>query len=207
MNEGGIWNRLQEADVLLEELQRLRDSYDSLGGIAHIYDVGHEKDLARVRSYVDGFLFVLVSTKDMLLQEVNRQYHLGLLAHEVCEKRLVRAIGQQNSSLVAPLNNLQMLQDRNASTSDPKFGWYVRLTRYRNAATHRGVLYQWPAYSYASGAAPQSAVYLMEDPDDLAKGPYQDYDLIGFFVSVRANMETALARWAVDLGLKTALAP
>ncbi|MFA4931982.1 MAG: hypothetical protein WC625_03645 [Caldisericia bacterium] len=100
-----------------------------------------------------------------------------------------------------------MLQDRNASTSDPKYGWYVRLTRYRNAATHRGVLYQWPAYSYASGAPPQSAVYLMEDPDDLAKGLYQDYDLIGFFVSVRASMETALARWAVDLGLKTALAP
>ena len=58
--------KLQEADVLLEELQRLRDSYEPLGGIAHIYDGGHEKDLARVRSYVDGFLFVLVSTKDSI---------------------------------------------------------------------------------------------------------------------------------------------
>lgn len=186
--------KLQEADVLLEELQRLRDSNDSLGGIAPIYDPGREKDLARVRSCVDGFLFVLVSTKDMLHQEVNRQYHLGLLAHEVCEKRLVRAIGQQNSSLVAPLNNLQMLQDRNASTSDPKYGWYVRLTRYRNAAAHWCVLYQWPVYNYTSGALPQSTIYQTEKPDDPASVSYKDQDLFDFFVSAKANLEKALAR-------------
>ncbi|MHB8107471.1 MAG: hypothetical protein ACYDH4_08625 [Candidatus Cryosericum sp.] len=193
--------RLQEADVLLEELQCMRDSYEPLGGIAHIYDAGHEKDLARVRSYVDGFLFVLVSTKDMLLQEVNRQYHLGLTARQVREERLISRAERQNGTLADVLRKLWELQNKDASTSDADYGWYIRLTLYRNAAAHWCVLYESTTYSYTSGALPQSALYLMKDPDDLAKGPYQDYDLIGFFVSVRANMETALATWATDLGL------
>lgn len=140
--------KLQEADVLLEELQRLRDSYEPLGGIAHIYDGGYEKDLARVRSYVDGFLFVLVSTKDMLLQEVNRQYHLGLTADQVHEEKLIGKIERQNRSLADVLREQWKLQSRHASTSDADYGWYTRLTRYRNAAAHRCVLYEWPVYSY-----------------------------------------------------------
>ena len=199
--------KLQEAGVLLQELQCMRDSYEPLGGIAYVYDVGHEKDLARVRSYVDGFLFVLVSTKDMLLQEVNRCYDFGLTAGEVREEKLIKKNGQKDNGLNAILGKLLELRTGAACTSDPEYGWYVRLTRYRNAAAHWCVLYQSPTYSYTSGALPQSALYLMEDPNNLAKGPYQDYDLIGFFVSVRANMETALARWEVDLGLKNALAP
>jgi hypothetical protein len=139
----------------------------------------------------------------MLLQQVNEHCRVGLLAHQVSEKSLVRRIGQQNIGLVRALEKLQDLQDGSTSASDPEYGWYVRLMRYRNAASHRCVLYPWPRYWYIPGTAHHSTVYLMADPDDPTKGPYEDYDLIDFFIRARADMETALARWAADLGLTT----
>jgi hypothetical protein len=199
--------KFQEADVFLEELQHVRDYYDRLGGIGHIHDRGREKDLAKVRGLVDGLLFVLVSAKDMLLQQVNEHYCIGLAVYDVSEKYLVSKIGQQDTTLARTLRKLRDLQDRTIPTSDPDYGWYVRLIKYRNAAAHRCVLYPWPRFWYIPGTVPHSTIYMMEDPNNQGKGPYDDQDLVDFFVGARASMETALERWAVDLGLGTPLAP
>ena len=102
--------RFQEADWFLERLMSLRDSYATCGGIAHIYDPENARDLLVLKSCVDGFLFVLVSAKDMLIQEVKKRvpdFH-----HNVKTTPILAEIGNAKS----------------ASPRDSKYGWYARLT-------------------------------------------------------------------------------
>jgi hypothetical protein len=200
--------KLQEADALLRELQHLRLCHKSQGGIANIFQRGRENDLARVRGLVDGFLFVLASTWDILLREVNEHYHLGLKEDDdIRTGDLITELRQRDKKAADVLEEQWKLHWKNASASNPELGWYVRLMKYRNAAAHRCVLQYWPEYRNTPNVPTQSTIYLMDNPYDQKSMPYKEQDLFEFLVSVREKMEPELGRLAANLGLTTSPAP
>jgi hypothetical protein len=199
--------KLREADWFLRMLKSLRHKYESRGGVAHVYDPKNARDWLTMESCVDGFLFVLVSAQDMLLQEVNRRYDFALPLGEVCIRALQEKNGHKNNSLDAFLDLLQKLHDGRLLITDPNYGWLVRLTKYRNAADHRCVLQLPPLYETTSEANPWSTIYLLDDPDKPRNVRYSGQNLFDFLDSVGAEMRTTLACWEADLGLTTPPTP
>lgn len=196
-----IETKLQEATALIEELQVLSVSYESRGGITNIFQCGKEKALARVRGLVDGFLFVLASTWDILLRGVNEHYGLVPVEDDIRADTLIRKLRRKNKRAADVLEEQWKLRWKNTSASNPERGWYVRLMKYRNAAGHRCVLPYLPEYRNTSNVPTQSTIYLTDDPYDQESMPYKEQDLFEFLVSVREKMETELGRLAADLGL------
>lgn len=123
-----------------------------------------EKSHKEARAYLDGFLFELVSSIDIFLQEINVAFNINLpITTSYLLDKLLKI--KPNSTGLNKLSNLM----------NNKNYWLYQLMEYRRHTTHRGFI----GRHIYSGGDKDGQEYFKKDPKD-SKSPPANKEIIPY---------------------------